>query len=75
VVRRLWIGSLPVSVVTLVWMHYRGIGQAKPKLIVTALGWALLVTSFVMIFKKVRTHSLKRCARLRRNASKASSLS
>jgi uncharacterized protein len=33
-----------------------GVGQGKPKLIVTALGWALLVTSFAMIFKNVRTH-------------------
>jgi uncharacterized membrane protein YfcA len=62
VVRRLWMGSLPVSVVTLVWMHYSGVGQAKPKLILLALGWALLVTSFAMIFKK-RTHAFAQTLR------------
>ena len=27
-VRRLWTGSLPASVVTLVWLDYSGVGQA-----------------------------------------------
>ena len=62
VVRRLWIGSLPVSVITLVWMHHSGVGQAKPKFILIALGWALLVTSFAMIFKK-RTHEFAQTLR------------
>ena len=62
VVRRLWMGSLPVSVVTLVWMHHSGVGQAKPKLILIALGWALLVTSFAMLFKK-RTHAFAQTLR------------
>jgi len=62
VVRRLWMGSLPVSVITLVWMHYSGVGQAKPKLILVALGWALLVTSFAMIFK-TKTHAFAQTLR------------
>ncbi len=62
VVRRLWIGSLPMSVITLVWMHHSGVGQAKPKFILIALGWALLVTSFAMMFKR-RTHAFAQTLR------------
>jgi uncharacterized protein len=56
IVRRLWMGSLPMSIVTLAWMHYTGVGQSKPRVILIALGWVLLVTSLATIFRN-RTHA------------------
>lgn len=62
VVRRLWMGSLPAALATLLWMHLSGVGQTKPRFIVVALGWVLLVTSIAMIFKK-RTHAFAQTLR------------
>jgi uncharacterized protein len=62
VLRRLWMGSLPTSIITLCWMQYSGVGQAKPKLILVALGWVLLATSIAMIFKN-RTHAFAQSLR------------
>lgn len=63
VVRRMWCGSLPVSLATLVWMQSSGVGQMKPRLILVALGWVLLVTSLAMMFK-VRTHAFAQSLRV-----------
>jgi len=50
VLRRLWLGSIPASVATLLWMHHTGIAQAKPRFLLVALGGVLLVTSVAMMF-------------------------
>jgi uncharacterized membrane protein YfcA len=49
VLRRLWLGSLPLSLATLLWMHYSGIAQAKPRVILVALGGVLLLTAVAML--------------------------
>ncbi len=50
VLRRLWLGSIPAAVVTLLWMHQTGIAQAKPRFVLVALGGVLLVTSVAMLY-------------------------
>lgn len=62
VVRRLWLGSLPMSVATLAWMNLSGAGQIEPRFILVALGWVLLVTAAAMIFKN-RIHALAQTLR------------
>jgi uncharacterized protein len=60
VVRRLAMGSLPASVLTLVVLHYfdmRGIGYER--LVTSALGVALILTSLVLLLK----NSLSKVAR------------
>jgi uncharacterized protein len=52
VFRRLSLGSLPASIVTLVWLHQTGIGQMKQGLIVSALGVVLLLTAIAMLLRK-----------------------
>ena len=56
VLRRLWLGSLPTAVITLLWMHQTGIAQSKPRVVLVALGCVLLVTSVAMLFM-ARTHA------------------
>ncbi len=50
VLRRLWLGSIPVAVVTLLWMHHTGIAQAKPRIVLVALGGVLVLTSVAMLY-------------------------
>lgn len=57
VLRRLALGSLPTSIVTLTWLHLVGMGQMKNGFILNALGVVLLLTALAMVFKK-RTHAL-----------------
>jgi uncharacterized membrane protein YfcA len=52
VIRRLALGSLPVSIITLWWMHSTGGAQVKQGMILNALGCVLLMTALAMIFKK-----------------------
>ena len=56
ILRRLWLGSLPAAIVTLLWMNHVGIGQIKPRLILVTLGAVLLLTALAMAFK-ARTHA------------------
>jgi uncharacterized protein len=56
VLRRLAAGSLPTSLVTLVWMHQSGASQMKHGLILNALGAVLLLTALAMVFKQ-QTHA------------------
>lgn len=56
VLRRLWLGSLPVAVATLLWMYSTGIAQSKPRVVLIALGGVLLVTAVAMLFM-ARTHA------------------
>ena len=50
VLRRLWLGSIPAAVVTLLWMHHTGIAQSKPRFVLVALGGVLMLTSVAMLF-------------------------
>ena len=62
VLRRLALGSLPVSALTLAWLHYTGASQMKHGLILNALGGTLLLTALAMIFKR-QTHALGQALR------------
>lgn len=57
VLRRLSLGSLPTSIITLAWLHLSGAGQMKNGFILNALGAVLLLTALAMVFKQ-RTHAL-----------------
>lgn len=52
VLRRLTLGSLPVALATLAWLHFSGASQLRSGLLMNALGAVLLLTSVAMIFKK-----------------------
>lgn len=52
VLRRLWTGSLPAALVTLLWLHWSGFGKAQHDALVTALGGVLLLTALAMLFKR-----------------------
>jgi uncharacterized protein len=56
ILRRLWLGSLPAAIATLMWMNHVGIDQIKPRLILVTLGVVLLLTAVAMLLKK-RTHA------------------
>jgi uncharacterized membrane protein YfcA len=62
VLRRLWLGSLPASLLTLLWMYQTGIAQSKPRVLLIALGVVLLLTSAAMLFM-ARTHAFARALR------------
>src|SRR5262245_46800442 len=49
VLRRLWLGSLPVSALTLVAMHSAHVGDELAKLILPLLGIALVLTGVTML--------------------------
>jgi uncharacterized membrane protein YfcA len=57
VLRRLWLGSLPAAGATLWWLHLAGSGGIKHGLILTALGFVLVLTALAMLFKK-QMHAL-----------------
>lgn len=59
VLRRMWLGSLPSSVLTLLWMQHSGIAHSKPRILLIALGVVLLLTSVAMLFVS-RTHAYAR---------------
>ena len=65
VVRRLLMGSIPASIVTLLLLHTNTVSKVEDKLIIGALGTALVVTSLATLFKGA-LHDLGR--RLRINA-------
>jgi uncharacterized membrane protein YfcA len=62
VMRRLALGSLPTSVITLVWLHTSGASQFQSALLLQALGGVLLLTAVAMVLKR-RTHALGRALR------------
>lgn len=64
VLRRLSLGSLPTSAITLIWLHMTGVSQVRQGLIMTALGAVLLLTAVAMIFK-TRTQSFGASIRAR----------
>jgi uncharacterized membrane protein YfcA len=52
VVRRLWLGSLSASVLTLVWMKLHPVDQTAVTLLKTAIAAAVLVTAVGIVFQK-----------------------
>jgi uncharacterized membrane protein YfcA len=52
VLRRLTLGSLPVALATLAWLHFSGASQLRSGLLMNALGAVLLLTAVAMVFKK-----------------------
>ena len=51
IVRRLAMGSLPASALTLAWMHFSQVGQVRGGVLMSALGIALLITALGILFK------------------------
>lgn len=72
VLRRLWLGSLPAAITTLVWMHVTGIARSNPRFLLIALGCVMIATAVAMLFmartlayaQTLRTTSPKRFRRL-----------
>jgi hypothetical protein len=52
VVRRLWIGSLSASALTIIWMKIYPIDNSSVELLKTAVAVAVLITAVGMIFQK-----------------------
>ncbi|MFO1468537.1 MAG: sulfite exporter TauE/SafE family protein, partial [Steroidobacteraceae bacterium] len=59
VLRRLWLGSLPASVITLLWMYQTGVATTKPRLLMVALGGVLVLTACAMMFMS-KVHAVAR---------------
>jgi uncharacterized membrane protein YfcA len=59
VLRRLWIGSLTASVLTLLWMKLHPVDQASVTLLKTAIATAVIVSGLGMLFQKF-LHALGR---------------
>lgn len=57
VLRRMFLGSLPAALLTLVWLHYSGIGRSHNTSIVFALGGVLILSSLAAMFRK-RFHAI-----------------
>lgn len=51
VLRRLFLGSLPAAVLTLLWLHYSGHGKSDSKLMLHVLGGVLILTSVAAVFR------------------------
>lgn len=64
VLGRLCLGSLPASVLTLLWLHVSGMNQVKNGIILTALGCVLILTAVAMIFR-TRTQAWGKAIRMR----------
>jgi uncharacterized membrane protein YfcA len=52
VFRRLCLGSLPASTLTLLWLHHANLGPMKHGFIVNALGVVLMITAVAMLLRK-----------------------
>lgn len=57
VLRRLWTGSLPAALVTLLWLHVSGFDKLHHDGLLVALGGVLLLTALAMLFK-ARIHAI-----------------
>jgi len=51
VLRRMFYGSLPASLLTLLWLWLSGIGRSHNQVIVVALGCVLILTSLAAVFR------------------------
>ena len=63
VVRRLWLGSLPASALTLLWMQMVPIGAGTAGFLKLMIACALVLTALAMLFQK-QLHELGRKYRL-----------
>jgi uncharacterized protein len=68
VVRRLWCGSLPASVGTVVWMHFVPIGSGTAGLLRLMVAFAVVLTAVAMLFQK-QLHEIGRRFRVSSAAS------
>lgn len=57
VLRRLWTGSLPAALVTLLWLYVSGFDKLHHDGLLVALGGVLLLTALAMLFK-ARIHAI-----------------
>lgn len=57
VVKRLWLGSLTSSVLTLLWMKFHPVDTAAVELLKTAVALAVIITALSLLFQK-RLHNL-----------------
>lgn len=57
ILRRMFYGSLPAALLTLIWLHQSGAGQYKGDLIMTMLGATLILTSVAAAFR-TRFHAV-----------------
>ena len=64
VLRRLCLGSLPTSLLTLVWLHSAGQGQVRQGLLLTSLGCVLILTAVAMLCR-ARTQAWGTSLRMR----------
>ena len=53
VLRRLWLGSLPMAVMTLIWLHNSPESNGLAKLIIPLLAVALVLTGIAMLARPV----------------------
>ena len=63
VLRLLSLGSLPMAILTLVWLYSTGAGQVRHGVILNLLGSALILTAGAMVFKR-QAHALGRSLRI-----------
>ncbi len=57
VLRRMFYGSLPAAILTLLWLHYSGAGTSHSKLMMQTLGFVLILTSVAAVFR-TKFHAL-----------------
>lgn len=63
VVKRLWMGSLPASLLTLWWMHDHPMGEGASNVLKGIVAGAVMVTAVAMLFQK-RLHTAGRNSRI-----------
>ncbi|MCX7061824.1 MAG: sulfite exporter TauE/SafE family protein [Gammaproteobacteria bacterium] len=51
VLRRMFYGSIPASLLTLLWLWLSGVGRSNNKMIVVALGGVLILSSLAAVFR------------------------
>ena len=69
VLRLLWLGSLPMAVLTLILLNNSPVAGG-PQLILPLLGVALVLTGGAMLSRPASTDSARDCARISRIASR-----
>ena len=56
ILRRMFCGSLPAAILTLIWLYVTGAGQSHSQLMFKTLGVTLILTSIAAVFRK-RVHA------------------
>ncbi len=56
ILRRMFCGSLPAAILTLIWLYVSGTGQSHNQLMFKTLGVTLILTSIAAVFRK-RVHA------------------